>query len=62
MKFNIAFIICALLFGNFINAQELQSPNGNFKMNFSMQQNGVPTYELSYKGKQWSPINSVWFW
>lgn len=52
MKFNIAFIICALLFGNFINAQELQSPNGNFKMNFSMQQNGVPTYELSYKGKQ----------
>ena len=25
MKFNIAFIICALLFGNFINAQELQS-------------------------------------
>ncbi|GAB1415950.1 glycoside hydrolase family 97 protein [Paludibacter sp.] len=52
MKFNIAFIICALLFGNFINAQELQSPNGNFKMNFSIQQNGVPTYELVYKGKQ----------
>lgn len=52
MKLKTIFIICTLLFGNIIKAQVLQSPNGSFKMNFSMQQNGVPTYELLYKGKQ----------
>lgn len=52
MKFKIVFIISALLFNNVIHAQELLSPNRNFKMNFSIQQNGTPTYELSYKDKE----------
>ncbi|MGL4292882.1 MAG: glycoside hydrolase family 97 protein [Bacteroidales bacterium] len=32
-------------------ARELTSPDGTFKMNFSLSQEGIPTYELSYKGK-----------
>ena len=31
--------------------QELKSPNGQFSMNFSLLQDGTPTYELSYKNK-----------
>ena len=34
-----------------VTAQELSSPNGNLKMTFSITGNGVPTYNLSYKGK-----------
>ena len=33
------------------NAQTLKSPNGNFCMDFSVSDNGTPTYSLSYKGK-----------
>jgi len=33
-------------------AQQLSSPNGNFKMNFSIQAEGIPTYSLMYKGKE----------
>ncbi|MBC7846736.1 MAG: glycoside hydrolase family 97 protein [Flavobacterium sp.] len=33
------------------NAQELKSPNGNFVMNFSLLNDGTPTYKLSYKNK-----------
>ncbi|NDW11054.1 glycoside hydrolase family 97 protein [Dysgonomonas sp. 520] len=50
MKFKIVFIVC-VLFSQLINAQELVSPNGNLKMVFSVQNGGVPVYELSYKGK-----------
>ncbi|MBX2963138.1 MAG: glycoside hydrolase family 97 protein [Cyclobacteriaceae bacterium] len=32
-------------------SQELRSPDGKMVMNFSIQQGGVPTYQLSYKGK-----------
>lgn len=32
-------------------AQELKSPDGNLTMNFSIQSGGVPTYRLTYKGK-----------
>ena len=32
-------------------AQDLQSPNGNFKMNFSLDAQGRPTYNLKYKGR-----------
>ena len=35
-----------------VTAQELSSPNGNLKMTFSITGNGVPTYNLSYKGKE----------
>lgn len=34
-----------------INAQELKSPDGRFVMTFSLQNNGVPTYSLTYKQK-----------
>jgi hypothetical protein len=32
-------------------AQELKSPNGNFIMNFSLLQDGTPSYTLKYMGK-----------
>ncbi|AWG25427.1 glycoside hydrolase family 97 protein [Flavobacterium kingsejongi] len=34
-----------------LQAQELSSPDKNLKFKFSLQDNGVPTYELSYKNK-----------
>lgn len=34
-----------------MKAQELQSPNGNLNLKFSLQSGGVPTYSLTYKGK-----------
>ena len=36
----------------FINAQELKSPDGNLSMNFSLLNDGTPTYKLSYKNKE----------
>jgi len=33
------------------HGQQLRSPNGNFLLNFFLAPNGVPTYQLSYKGK-----------
>lgn len=32
-------------------SQELKSPDGNLTMKFSIQNGGLPTYELQYKGK-----------
>jgi len=32
-------------------AQELKSPDGKFVMNFTLIENGVPSYTLAYKGK-----------
>src|SRR6478735_736682 len=32
-------------------AQELRSPNGKFAMTFSVQNDGTPSYQLSYKDK-----------
>ena len=34
------------------HSQRLRSPNGNFLMDFSLATGGVPTYHLSYKGKE----------
>ncbi|MDR1090773.1 MAG: glycoside hydrolase family 97 N-terminal domain-containing protein, partial [Prevotella sp.] len=34
-----------------VNAQQLKSPDGNLTLNFSLQNNGVPVYSLTYKGK-----------
>ncbi|HOZ98265.1 MAG TPA: glycoside hydrolase family 97 protein [Niabella sp.] len=34
------------------SGQELHSPNGQFVMNFSLKDGGVPTYQLNYKGKE----------
>ena len=33
-------------------AQLLHSPNGNFTMKFALMQDGTPTYQLSYNGKE----------
>lgn len=33
-------------------SQELKSPSGNLIMKFSLQDGGIPSYELSYKGKK----------
>lgn len=44
------FIAFCLLFST-MKAQELKSPNGNLILKFSLQNNGVPTYSLTYKGK-----------
>ena len=35
-----------------MNAQELQSPNGNFKMIFALESDGTPTYQLFLKNKE----------
>lgn len=35
----------------FVSAQTLKSPNGNLVMNFRLQDGGVPSYTLTYKGK-----------
>ena len=34
------------------NAQKLKSPEGNFTMEFSLLQDGTPTYDLKYKNKE----------
>ena len=41
-------------------AQDLQSPNGNFKMNFSLDVQGRPTYYLKYKGRDIIRLTSDW--
>ena len=35
-----------------VEAQELFSPNGNLKLNVSVNEKGVPTYRLDYKGSK----------
>ncbi|MFV5690706.1 glycoside hydrolase family 97 protein [Flavobacterium sp. LT1R49] len=48
------FLFTALLwlaFFNTVNAQQLKSPNGKFVMEFSLQNDGTPSYSLNYKGK-----------
>lgn len=44
------FIACFCI-GLFAEAQQLKSPNGNFTMDFALQNGGVPSYSLTYKGK-----------
>ncbi|WP_280647649.1 MULTISPECIES: glycoside hydrolase family 97 protein [unclassified Dysgonomonas] len=47
-----AFMLTIVLLATAIlTAQELRSPDGNLIMKFSLQDKGVPTYELTYKGK-----------
>ena len=40
-----------LAFFNLANSQELKSPNSELTMKFSLENDGTPTYELSYKNK-----------
>lgn len=43
--------LCMMLFSN-TNAQELKSPDGIFAMQFYLRDGGIPTYTLTYKGKE----------
>ncbi|OMP31884.1 glycoside hydrolase family 97 protein [Mangrovimonas sp. DI 80] len=49
-RVSILFLVLFLAFQG-IWAQMLQSPNGALEMEFSLKQNGTPTYQLSYKNK-----------
>lgn len=48
---NLWFILSLACISMTAAAQDLQSPNGNFKMNFSLDAQGRPTYYLKYKGR-----------
>lgn len=44
-------LMCFCLVGFFAKSQEITSPDGNLKLSFSIQAEGVPTYSLTYKGR-----------
>lgn len=44
-------LLCISVMANYMVAQELKSPDGNLYMIFSVQEGGIPTYKLTYKGK-----------
>jgi len=46
------FASCFIIVANVGVAQILKSPNGNLSMNFALQEGGIPSYNLSYKGKE----------
>tara|TARA_R110000868_G_scaffold280567_2_gene540757 strand:+ start:415 stop:2532 length:2118 start_codon:yes stop_codon:yes gene_type:complete len=53
MKFLYILSFTVLLsFLNLANSQELNSPNSELTMTFSLENDGTPTYELSYKNKE----------
>ncbi len=53
MKFKFIFSLLALgIWALPAQGQSLVSPNGNLEMNFQVSDNGIPTYELSYKNRQ----------
>ena len=47
--FSVLFFACI---GLMVSAQSISSPDGNITVKFSLTGNGVPTYEISYKGKE----------
>lgn len=49
---NILYTVLFFIIGfQITNSQQLKSPNGNFIMEFALQNDGTPTYSLIYKGK-----------
>jgi hypothetical protein len=44
-------LFCLYFLSNNVRAQELSSPDKNLSLKFSLQAGGVPTYTLTYKGK-----------
>jgi hypothetical protein len=44
-------ITCLCLLGHVAKAEEIKSPNGQLTLQFSLQADGVPTYHLTYKGR-----------
>ncbi len=51
MKKTLLMICILLVLCNLAPAQELRSPDGKFVMIFSLQNQGTPTYQLTYKNK-----------
>ncbi|MBL7872510.1 MAG: glycoside hydrolase family 97 protein [Cyclobacteriaceae bacterium] len=51
MKKIFQYVIICISFFTVAAAQELHSPNGQLTMVFSLQSNGTPQYQLSYKNK-----------
>ena len=47
----ISLCLCALMMPLLLVAQQVKSPNGNVVVSFSLVDNSVPTYKVSYKGK-----------
>ena len=55
IKIGTAMWVCLLLsffFGTSAKAESITSPDGQLKLNFSVNMQGEPVYELSYKGKE----------
>lgn len=51
MKKLFVLLVWLPLISNLVIGQELKSPNGNLRMQFELQEGGVPTYSLDYKGR-----------
>lgn len=43
-------LLCLAVFGS-IQSQSLESPNGELEMNFSLQEDGTPVYNLEFEGQ-----------
>jgi len=43
--------LCLCLLWQVANAQEIKSPNNQLTLQFALQNGGVPTYQLTYKGR-----------
>jgi len=52
MKSFILSLVVLFFAFNLANSQELKSPDGELTMKFSLENDGTPTYELSYKNKE----------
>lgn len=51
MKTLLLLILMVLILNKVAIGQELRSPDGKFVMEFLLQKDGTPTYQLAYKGK-----------
>ena len=51
MKRKLVLLMAVLGSCAFSYAQQLLSPDGNLEMNFHLNEQGAPVYELTYKGK-----------
>ena len=51
-KTSIALIGLLMGMARYASAQTVTSPNGKIAVKFSLTGNGVPTYEMTYKGKE----------
>lgn len=50
-KILVTLVTCIVAFAMTAKGQEMQSPNKQMKVSFYLQDGGIPTYTLSYKGK-----------